>query len=119
MKKYVLNAIPYLMAAIVIYAALVNIGNTAVIKFSPNIPAIAFNTAHLILIVYLFGLLTCRVQSFINKGEYKNRIEFYARRNEKLAQQNEIDADDKEAMQRKIASLEIALDKALKNKEQP
>ena len=47
---------------------------------------------------------------------YKDQIEFYARKNEKLSQQNEIDTDDKEALQRKIATLEIALENALKNK---
>ena len=48
--------------------------------------------------------------------KYREQLEFFARRSEKLAQQNEIDTDDKEALQRKIATLEIALQNALKNK---
>ena len=68
-----------------------------------------------ILIPYMIGVFSGLVYSGILGKKYKDQIEFYARKNEKLAVQNEIDTDDKEALQRKIASLEIALENALKN----
>lgn len=55
-------------------------------------------------ILYSFGLWQ----------RLREQLEFYARKNEKLSQQNEIDTDDKETLQRKIATLEIALENALK-----
>jgi hypothetical protein len=73
------------------------------------------STFFVILIPYLIGVFSGFVFSGIWGKRYKDQIEFYARKNEKLAVQNEIDTDDKEALQRKIASLEIALQNALKN----
>ena len=73
------------------------------------------STFVVILISYLIGVFSGFVYSFVLGQRYKDQIEFYARKNEKLAVQNEIDTDDKEALQRKIASLEIALQNALKN----
>lgn len=78
---------------------------------------IVVNTFTVILISYLIGMFSGYVYSVVLGRRYKDQIEFYARKNEKLAMQNEIDTDDKEALQRKIASLEIALENALKNKE--
>lgn len=74
------------------------------------------STFAVILVSYLIGTFSGFVYSLALGQRYKDQIEFYARKNEKLAVQNEIDADDREALQRKIASLEIALDNALKNK---
>ena len=65
---------------------------------------------------WLLGTFCGFVYAFVLGMRYRDQIEFYARKTEKLSQQNEIDSDDKEALQRKIASLEIALDQALKNK---
>ena len=78
---------------------------------------IVVSTFVVILISYLIGVFTGFVYSVVLGQRYKDQIEFYARKNEKLSQQNEIDTDDKEALQRKIATLEIALNNALKNKE--
>ena len=75
------------------------------------------STFVVILISYLIGVFSGFVYSFVLGQRYKDQIEFYARKNEKLSQQNEIDTDDKEALQRKIATLEIALNNALKNKD--
>lgn len=74
------------------------------------------STLFVIFVIYIFGTVTGLVYSVIVSSRYKDQLEFYARKNEKLAQQNEIDTDDREALQRKIASLEIALENALKNK---
>ena len=76
---------------------------------------VVLSTFTVILIFYLIGLFSGFVYSMVLGQRYKDQIEFYARKNEKLAVQNEIDTDDKEALQRKIASLEIALENALKN----
>lgn len=78
---------------------------------------IMLNTIFVLLLIFVFGVFAGFVYSFILGARYKDQIEFYARKTEKLSQQNEIDSDDKEALQRKIASLEIALDNALKNKQ--
>lgn len=78
---------------------------------------VVVGTFVVILISYLVGVFSGFVYSLVLGQRYKDQIEFYARKNEKLSQQNEIDTDDKEALQRKIATLEIALNNALKNKE--
>ena len=75
------------------------------------------NTLLVIILAYIIGLFSGSVYSLVLGTRYKDQIEFYARKNEKLSQQNEIDTDDKEVLQRKIATLEIALDNALKNKQ--
>ena len=77
---------------------------------------VSLSTFTVILVFYLIGVFSGFVYSVVLGQRYKDQIEFYARKNEKLAVQNEIDTDDKEALQRKIASLEIALENALKNK---
>lgn len=77
---------------------------------------VVLSTITVILLFYFIGVFSGFVYSFVLGQRYKDQIEFYARKNEKLAVQNEIDADDREALQRKIASLEIALNNALNNK---
>ncbi|MBQ8886112.1 MAG: hypothetical protein IJY61_00230 [Candidatus Gastranaerophilales bacterium] len=81
-----------------------------------NTGYVVASTFVVILIAYLVGVFSGFVYSLVLGQRYKDQIEFYARKNEKLAVQNEIDTDDKEALQRKIATLEIALNNALKNK---
>ena len=76
---------------------------------------VVVSTFAVILVSYVVGTFSGFVYSIALGKRYKDQIEFYARKNEKLAVQNEIDTDDKEALQRKIASLEIALETALKN----
>ena len=44
-------------------------------------------------------------------------IRSYSKRTDELSMQNESDYDEKEAMKRKITALEIALEKALNDKE--
>lgn len=77
---------------------------------------VVISTFMVIFVAYIVGVFSGFVYSLVLGQRYKDQIEFYARKNEKLSQQNEIDTDDKEALQRKIATLEIALDNALKNK---
>ncbi len=100
----------------VLYFFYLNIPNATHINFIKNMPFYETSTAFVIIAAYIAGILTGLMQSIVNKSFYRNQIEFYARKNEKLAQQNEIDTDDKEALERKIAALEIALQNALKNK---
>lgn len=78
---------------------------------------VAISTSTVILIMWFLGVFSGFVYAITLSNRYRDQIEFYARKTEKLSQQNEIDSDDKEALQRKIASLEIALDNALKNKQ--
>lgn len=77
---------------------------------------VVLSTFAVVLLSYLVGVFSGYVYSVVLRNRYKEQIEFYARKNEKLAVQNEIDSDDKEALQRKITTLEIALENALKNK---
>lgn len=102
----------------VIYFSIVNYfaKTTSVfnVSFTQN-ASVELSTFCLILLVYFVGCLSGFVNSLSVDKKYKDQIAFYARRTEKLSQQNEIDNDDKEALQRKIASLEIALNNALQN----
>ncbi len=115
MKKYITAAFQIIIFTAVIYFCYVNISNTTNIALMPNTRFYEINTAFLIITLYLIGLFTGIIHSFVNKSLYRSQIEFYARKNEKLSQQNEMDTDDKEALERKVATLEIALQNALKN----
>lgn len=120
MKKIVfLSVIESILFFIIMFAAVVNIGANTTSMFAVDLSGttIVLSTFFVILGTYLIGVCSGIVYSFILGSRYKDQIEFYARKNEKLSQQNEIDTDDKEALQRKIATLEIALNNALKNKE--
>ena len=116
MKKTIAAFIQILIFIAVIYFVCINIQSTSNINYFQNSPMIILTTASIIMAAYMLGLLTGVMQAIVHKGSYQSQIEFYARKNEKLAQQNEIDTDDKEALQRKIATLEIALENALKNR---
>ncbi len=107
-----------ILFAILLFFAAVNQEYGTVSQFVFNLKGnvVQISTMYLILAFYVFGIFTGLVYSVIVASRYKAQLEFYARKNEKLSQQNEIDSDDREALQRKIASLEIALDNALKNK---
>ena len=118
MKKYAAAAIQAVICLIILYFACINAGNTSVIKFMPNSASTALNTSIVFVCVYILGVLTGLVQTFVKRSIYRSQIEFYSRKNEKLSQQNEIDSDNKEVLQRRIAALETALSNALKNKQQ-
>ena len=117
MKKYITIALQIMFLLIVLYLVYVNMANVSDINFVLNSEPVKINTYVIIIALYIFGLLSGAIHSITNKGAYQSQIEFYARKNEKLSQQNEIDSDDKEALQRKIATLEIALENALKKKD--
>ncbi len=119
MKNKIIFLIEFIIFCAVIYFAAVNYASRTTAGF--NITAasnsyVVLNTFFIIISAYLAGLISGSVHSFLIGSKYREQLEFYARKNEKLAVQNEIDTDDREALQRKIASLEIALDNALKNK---
>ena len=114
MKKHAFSIINIIFFLVVLYFSYININQFSYVSFSKNSDALQISTSILIFICYFIGLIFGIIQSIASKNIYKNQIEFYARKNEKLSQQNEIDSDDKEALERKIAALEIALKNALK-----
>ncbi len=69
-----------------------------------------------VIIGYFIGLFAGLLHSVVSSARYKNLLKQYEKRTEKLSLQNEINTDDTEVLKRKIASLEIALENALKNK---
>ena len=118
MKKFFIISFETILFAIIIIAALMNFNAKTTSQFAASFDGtyVIISTFCIIITAYLFGLFSGFVYSIVLGNRYKDQIEFYARKNEKLSQQNEIDTDDKEVLQRKIATLEIALDNALKNK---
>ena len=120
MKKNIfLMIIETVLFAIIIIAAFVNYksNTTSQVAVALDGTLVILSTFFVIIASYLFGLFSGFMYSIVLGTRYKDQIEFYARKNEKLSQQSEIDTDDKEVLQRKIATLEIALDNALKNKQ--
>ncbi len=118
-SKILLTAVETIFFTILLYLLVVNYNahTTTQFSISPDNSYIVLNTFFVIFGIYLIGVFSGFVYSVVLGMRYRDQIEFYARKTEKLSQQNEIDSDDKEALQRKIASLEIALNNALKNKE--
>ncbi len=118
-NKMVLVILETILFTIVLYVLATNIQakTTSLFAVSFDGQTVVLSTFLILLIAYFIGIFSGFVYSVVLGIRYKDQIEFYARKNEKLAVQNEIDTDDKEALQRKIATLEIALNNALKNKE--
>lgn len=120
MKKNIFVIFDVIAFLFIIYLAIVNyLGKTtAGFNFTTSEESyVVINSFLFIIIFYLIGYISGTLRSFSIGSKYKEQLTFFARRNEKLAQQNEIDSDDKEVLQRKIASLEIALNNALQNKD--
>ncbi len=117
-NKIFLMIIETICFLMIMYIAICNLNSNTISNISISLSGktVILSTFFVIIGVYFAGILSGFVYSVSLGMRYKNQIEFYARKTEKLSQQNEIDSDDKEALQRKIASLEIALDNALKNK---
>lgn len=119
-NRIILTGIESLLFCVLLYFLIANYMLKTTSGFTvtfDNSGYVVLSTFAVILVSYLIGAFSGFVYSVVLGQRYKDQIEFYARKNEKLAVQNEIDADDREALQRKIATLEIALDNALKNKE--
>lgn len=118
-KRVFLTIIESILFIIILAAIVFNYkaNTTSNVAVSINGTVVILSTFFVIIGVYIIGIFSGIVYSFVLGARYKDQIEFYARKAEKLSQQNEIDTDDKEALQRKIATLEIALNNALKNKE--
>ena len=118
MKNKILMAIESVLFCGFVYFLYSNFVNKTTSGFAVTLDSSGYvvtSTITIIILFYLIGAFSGFVYSIALGHRYKDQIEFYARKNEKLAVQNEIDTDDKEALQRKIASLEIALENALKN----
>lgn len=118
-KFFLLILIEFVFFVAVMYCLIVNYKTDTACQFTATMNGmyVSVKTSTIIFIMWLAGVFSGFVYAISLSNRYRDQIEFYARKTEKLSQQNEIDSDDKEALQRKIASLEIALDKALKNKE--
>lgn len=118
-KRIFLSLIESILFCIILFLAYINYktNTTSQMSISLDGTIVILNTFFVIIGIYVFGIFSGFVYSFVLGQRYKDQIEFYARKNEKLSQQNEIDSDDKEALQRKIATLEIALENALKKKD--
>ncbi len=118
-SKIILAVIDTILFAVILYLMLINFNAKTTSQLAVGLDGnyIILSTFLVIILVYCLGALSGFVYSLVLGARYRDQIEFYARKTEKLSQQNEIDTDDKEALQRKIASLEIALDNALKNKQ--
>lgn len=117
-NKVFFNIVFAIIFACVVYLCVTNVKAEATCQFCADLSGnmAIVGTFAVILGCYFVGVISGMAASFGISGKYKEQLEFYARKSEKLAQQNEIDTDDKEALQRKIATLEIALQNALKNK---
>ncbi len=118
-NKMVLVIFETILFTLVLFALATNIQakTTSLFAISFDGETVVLSTFFVLLIAYFVGIFSGFVYSVVLGQRYKDQIEFYARKNEKLSVQNEIDTDDKEALQRKIATLEIALENALKSKE--
>lgn len=119
MKSKVLMIIELIIFCGFLYIAIVNYMAKTTAGFnvvSGNSGYVVLSTFLVMIAAYILGLFSGILNTAAVSSKYKELLEFYARKNEKLAQQNEIDTDDREALQRKIASLEIALKNALDNK---
>ena len=119
LKNILMISFETILFVIMLAAAIVNYKTNTTAQFAASFDGtyVIVSTFFVIIFAYLFGLFSGFVYSLVLGTRYKDQIEFYARKNEKLSQQSEIDTDDKEVLQRKIATLEIALDNALKNKQ--
>jgi uncharacterized integral membrane protein len=118
-SKVILTSVESILFLIILFILIVNFKaqTTSALCISFSGSRVLLSTFFVIFASYVIGVVSGMVYSLVLGDRYKDQIEFYARKNEKLSQQNEIDTDDKEALQRKIATLEIALNNALKNKE--
>lgn len=117
-SKIIFRVFEIILFVCVMYFAIVNfITKSQAVVNVTSVPdsSVQISTFCVIIVAYLVGALSGFVNSLSVDKKYRDQISFYARRTEKLSQQNEIDTDDKEALQRKIASLEIALNNALQN----
>ena len=118
-NKIFIITLETLLFCILLYFLIANYKSSTTSGFTTTFDSSGYmvlSTFVVILVSYIIGAISGFVYSVVLGQRYKDQIEFYARKNEKLAVQNEIDADDREALQRKIASLEIALSNALNNK---
>lgn len=118
-KFILLMIIESIFFVVVMYLLIANYKADTYCQFTATFNGVyvSVKTSTIIFLIWLLGVFSGFVYAISLSNRYRDQIEFYARKTEKLSQQNEIDSDDKEALQRKIASLEIALDKALKNKQ--
>ncbi|MBE7704315.1 MAG: hypothetical protein E7Z90_00725 [Cyanobacteria bacterium SIG29] len=118
-NKFILMTVESVFFCILLYFLIANYASKTTAGFTVTFDSTGYmvvSTFAVILVSYLVGSFSGFVYSLVLGQRYKDQIEFYARKTEKLSVQNEIDTDNKEALQRKIASLEIALENALKNK---
>lgn len=116
MRNKILFVLETGLFALLVYIALLNYNAQTISNFKvfTNENALELNTFFVIIACYFIGLCTGLIYSKMISGEYKKQLSMYAKKTEKLSLKNESDTDSKVALERKIASLEIALENALK-----
>lgn len=120
MKRFFLMLIEFVLFCGLIYLCWVNYNANTTMEINlglKNYASINTKTYIVILATWFVGLLSGTVSSSKTIEKYKDMIRSYSKRTDELSMQNESDYDEKEAMKRKITALEIALEKALNDKQ--
>lgn len=114
MKRTIYIIMQIIIFIAILYFVYINIDNVSQLSYSQDSPVIKMSSALMIITSYFIGIIVATINAYGIKHGYKKQVEFYARKNEKLVEQNEIDNDNKEMLELKIASLELALKNAVK-----
>ena len=120
MKRFFLMLIEFILFCGLIYLCWVNYNAKTITGISLGIEGytnLVFGTYTVLLATWFIGLLSGTVSSSKTIEKYKDMIRSYSKRTDEMSLQSESDYDEKEAMKRKITALEIALEKALNDKE--
>ena len=105
-KRIFLSLIESILFCIILFLAYINYktNTTAQMSISLDGTIVILNTFFVIIAIYIFGIFSGFVYSFVLGQRYKDQIEFYARKNEKLSQQNEKDTEDNFRRSRKTGA---------------
>ncbi len=120
MKRFFLMLIEFILFCALIYVCWVNYNAKTITDINLGVQGyngLEIKTFIVLITTWFIGLLSGTVSSLKTIDGYKDTIRSYAKRANEMSIQNESDYDEKEAMKRKITALEIALEKALNDKE--
>lgn len=120
MKRFFLMLIEFILFCGLIYLCWVNYQAKTITGISLGVEGytnMVYGTYIVLIGAYFIGLLSGVVSSSKTIEQYKDIIRSYSKRANEMSIQSESDNDEKEAMKRKITALEIALEKALNDKE--
>lgn len=116
MKRNLLLFLNFLFIVLLSYSVPYNYQTKATMNLS--LPYISFTVETYIAIIVisiLAGILGYSCAAIRLEKKYKEMSCLYSKKADELSIQNEINSDDKQTLQRKIETLEIALEQALKN----